>query len=82
MLKATQLKEIGDDMQKKGHQTSLVIVIMGLNVGVHSPAIILFHPYRVTLNYDDHVRPKQKMLIKRWSVAESFTIFVNDDYIH
>ena len=48
---------------KKGHQTSLVIVIMGLNVGVQSPAVILFHPYRVTLNYDDHVRPKQKMLI-------------------
>lgn len=48
-------------MQKKGHQTSLVIVIMGLNVGVHTQAVILFHPYWVTLNYDDHVRPEQKM---------------------
>ena len=43
MLKATQLKEIGDDMQKKGHQTSLVIVIMGLNVGVHSPSSCFTH---------------------------------------
>ena len=24
----------------------------------------------------------EKLLIKRWSEAESFTIFVNHDYIH
>ena len=41
--KLLSLKNIGDDMQKKGHQTSLVIVIMGLNVEVHSPSSSFTH---------------------------------------
>ena len=59
--KLLSLKNIRDDMQKRATKRALLLWSWVWMLGTQS--VILFHPYRVTLNYDDHVRPKQKMLI-------------------